>query len=430
MLTVGDLLAAIAKETGTKVKEGIVNIGGIIAPPEKKLVTNHGLFINLEANDGAGKTTQANELEKHLISDGYKVTKGHVPNYGTIQAKPVEMYLNGEFGPRDSMSPYFINSLYANDRVRTWHKDLEPYYNQGNFILMDRWTSSSLVYQGAMLKTERDKKRFIDHVLELEFGKLGIKEPDKTIFLNLPYEIAARNRDARKDNAGIKNDIHERDEEFLKRVHDNAQFIANYCNWDIVQCNNGDEMRPVGDIHAEIYDIVLKQINKGSTSDNKPITIRGEYSPSSTFSTEMLVGALFKLGFERVDSILLTDVLREIVLNDGADYFFFEEQENSNTFNNYINSDGSAYSIKEGYNIDTDISKTKGIIRTIRASLKRNVALEDFIVKRVDFGKIVARKAAALGITSLDDIDTPQLCNKEIQILKSVQKEPIFTFKQ
>ncbi len=38
-----------------------------------------GLYIVLEGPDGSGKTTQTNELENHLKTDQYKITRVREP---------------------------------------------------------------------------------------------------------------------------------------------------------------------------------------------------------------------------------------------------------------------------------------------------------------------------------------------------------------
>ena len=65
-------------------------------------------------------------------------------------------------------------------------------------------------------------------------------------------------RNARKQNEGINNDIHESNLDFMKKVYESAMFVADYLSWNKVQCNNGDTMRPIDDIHEEVYSLVKK----------------------------------------------------------------------------------------------------------------------------------------------------------------------------
>ncbi|MEG2351266.1 MAG: hypothetical protein RSB54_01135 [Bacilli bacterium] len=155
-----------------------------------------------------------------------------------------------------SLSRYFINSLYANDRGITWQKKLKKAYESGSIILLDRYTTSSLIYQSALIETDEEKKKFIDYVIDFEYKKIGIKKPDKVVFLYAPFDLVTKMRSLRISNDGVDNDIHENNEVFMKKVYDNAIFVADYLGWDKVVCNNQNEMREIKEINNEIYNLV------------------------------------------------------------------------------------------------------------------------------------------------------------------------------
>lgn len=218
-----------------------------------------GKLIVIEgACDGIGKTTQYEMLCKHLTDDGYEVFSHHFPSYNTYQGKPVEKYLKGEYGTPNELSPYFVNSLYANDRGITWYTELKQLYEQGKIILLDRYTTSSLIYQSALIEDIQKKKEFIDYVIDYEYSKIGIKKPDNVIFLHAPFDLVTEMRNARKQNDGVENDIHESNLEFMKKVYESAMFVADYLSWNKIQCNNDNKMRNIEDIHEEIYNLVKK----------------------------------------------------------------------------------------------------------------------------------------------------------------------------
>ena len=198
-------------------------------------------------------------LYNRFIKEGYEIVNHHFPSYGTYQGAPIEKYLSGEYGQINELTPYFINNLYATDRGITWYTKLKRLYEQGKIILLDRYTTSSLIYQSSSIEDEEEKKKFIDYVIDLEYDKIGIKEPDNVIFLHAPFDLVTEIRNARKQNDGVNNDIHEIDLEFMKKVYKNAMFIAYYLSWDKVQCNDGNKMRQIEDIHEEIYRLVRKK---------------------------------------------------------------------------------------------------------------------------------------------------------------------------
>lgn len=216
-----------------------------------------GKIIVIEgACDSIGKSTQFTKLCERIKNEGNVVINHHFPTYGTFQCALVEKYLNGELGQIKNLSPYLINSLYAIDRAITWNLKLNKLYDEGNYIIFDRYTTSSLIYQSALIEDEEEKIKFIDYIINYEYNLLGIKKPDKVVFLTAPFEVAMKLKKKRMDNEGVSNDIYERDIALMKKVYDSAIFLANYLSWDIVKCNDGDEMRSIDEIHEDVYRLV------------------------------------------------------------------------------------------------------------------------------------------------------------------------------
>lgn len=219
--------------------------------------SSKGRVIVIEgACDGVGKSTQLELLKKHLEEDGHQICNHHFPSYHTYHGAPVEKYLQGEYGNMSELSPYFVNSLYGIDRAITWKIKLEKLYNEGNIVLLDRYTTSSLIYQSALIEDIDERKAFIDWVIDFEYDKLGVKRPDKVIFLTAPFDLVQEMKNKREDNDGIKNDIHERNNEFMKKVYENALFVANYLSFDIVECSSNGKMDSISNIHSKVYKLV------------------------------------------------------------------------------------------------------------------------------------------------------------------------------
>lgn len=222
-----------------------------------------GKIIVIEgACDGMGKSTQFDLLKERLVSDGKEVVNHHFPSYGTFHGELVERYLKGELGEPANLSPYFINSLYAVDRAIAWNLHLREQWQQGKVILLDRYTTSSLIYQSALITDIEEKKAFIDYVCEFEYEKMGIGKPDDVIFLHAPFDLVTEMRNARKVNDGVANDIHERNIEFMKQVYESAMFVADYLGWSKVQCNDNDRMKSIEEIHGDVYKVAMKSLKK------------------------------------------------------------------------------------------------------------------------------------------------------------------------
>lgn len=222
---------------------------------------NRGMLIVMEgACDGIGKSTQFKKLSSKLISMGYQVVSHHFPSYNTFHAAPVEKYLAGEFGNVNDLSPYFINSLYAVDRACAWLLKLKKEYEAGKIILLDRYTTSSILYQSSVINDKKERYDFIDYVVDYEYKKIGIPEPDMVIFLEAPFELVTELRKNRTNYEGNSNDIHEKNLSFMKKVYDNSIDIANYLKWDKIICNDNNKMKDIDTIHNEICEKVLKKI--------------------------------------------------------------------------------------------------------------------------------------------------------------------------
>ena len=220
-----------------------------------------GMLIVMEgACDGIGKSTQFKLLYDKLVELGYEVVSHHFPSYNTFHGAPVEKYLAGEFGDIEKLSPYFINSLYANDRACAWYIKLKQEYDSGKIILLDRYTTSSILYQSSVIKNKKEKMAFIDYISDYEYHKLGIAEPDMVLFLEAPFELVSELRKNRINYEGNSNDIHEKNIDFMKKVYDNSISIANYLKWNKIICNANDKMKLIEDIHAEILKIVIDKL--------------------------------------------------------------------------------------------------------------------------------------------------------------------------
>lgn len=222
-----------------------------------------GKLIVIEgAGDGIGKTTQVNLLEQHLKTEQKPFVRHHFPTYYAYQGKGVEKYLSGAYGSPDSLSPYFINSLYAHDRAITWQTKLAPAYQKGKILLLDRYTTSSLIYQSSTIQNVKDKTAFLDYITDYEYNKLGIAKPNQVFFLYAPFNFITKLRQARHENDGVENDIHEQNLEFMQKVYDNALFVAKHQGWTMINCveAGGTKFRSPKAIHEEIYQILTKEL--------------------------------------------------------------------------------------------------------------------------------------------------------------------------
>ena len=69
-----------------------------------------------------------------------------------------------------------------------------------------------------------------------------------------------RYREARKENEGITNDIHERDIDYMRNVYDNAMIVASYLDWDMIDCSNDNKLESIDNIHEKVFQKIKKDI--------------------------------------------------------------------------------------------------------------------------------------------------------------------------
>lgn len=218
-----------------------------------------GKLIVIEGTDSSGKETQTKKLYERLLEKNLKVKKITFPNYESPACEPVKMYLAGEFGEDPlKINPYPISTMYAIDRYASFKKDWEKFYNEDGIIITDRYVQSNIIHQGSKIEDPIEKKKYIEWLKDLEFEKIGVPKADLVIFINMPHKFARMLMENRKNkiNGEVKKDIHERDEEYLKKSYENACEASKEQNWKEVQCVRDGQLKTIDEISEEIYKLV------------------------------------------------------------------------------------------------------------------------------------------------------------------------------
>lgn len=212
-------------------------------------------IIDIEGLDGCGKQTQTKLLYDFLIGKGYKCLLLSFPNYDSESSAPVKMYLRGDFGKdTNCLDKFQASTLFAVDRLLTTKK---IDFNNYDFVLMDRYTPSNMIHQSKNMASQQEMDNFLNWLEDFEYGKLNLPKPDEIIFLDVPSELSIKLARARKEyKTGATSDIHEEDENYLKKCYQNAKYIANKYNWNVVHCDNDGKLRSIEDIHNNIKQIL------------------------------------------------------------------------------------------------------------------------------------------------------------------------------
>ena len=213
-----------------------------------------GKLIVLEGLDGSGKATQAKLLAEHLAAQGVPVQKITFPDYASDSSALVKMYLAGQFGQHpDDVNAYAASSFYAVDRYASYKTSWGSFYEQGGVIIADRYTTSNAVHQTSKLP-EAERRPFLDWLFHFEYDLLELPRPTRVLYLDLPTELSERMMRQREQATHTTADVHEQDEEDLRRCRENAAFVTEYCGWTRIDCARDGVMRSREEIHAEVLD--------------------------------------------------------------------------------------------------------------------------------------------------------------------------------
>lgn len=210
-----------------------------------------GKVIVLEGLDGCGKTTQLELAERYLNDLGVKCRAVSFPNYGSSSGKLVEEYLKGSIPCDGTNGAYAASAMYAIDRYISYMTDWRGFYENGGIILAGRYTTSNAIYQLTKVPPE-EHLSFLDWLMDFEYQKLGLPEPDLVMFLDMPVEISQRLLENRYLGDESKKDIHEVNVRFLEECRKSAMFTADQCGWHIINCADGDLPLPIEDIYIKI----------------------------------------------------------------------------------------------------------------------------------------------------------------------------------
>ena len=161
-----------------------------------------GRFITFEGIDGAGKSSHIESLAKWLRTRGHDVVVTREPG-GTPLAEVLrDLLLHRSM---DAMTEALLVFAARRDHLR---QNIEPALAAGRTVLCDRFTDATFAYQGG--------GRGFDHAVLacLESWVQQGRQPDLTLWFDLPPAMAARRRAAARPADRFESE----DAEFFERV--------------------------------------------------------------------------------------------------------------------------------------------------------------------------------------------------------------------
>ena len=175
-------------------------------------------MITLEGIDGCGKTTQFHMLATWLREQGRDVVETVEPGGTGIGQQIRKILLNPEnfdLKPRAELLLYFASRAQNVDQI------IRPALDAGKVVICDRFTDSTLVYQGC--------GRGLDSSIVLELDRIACRglKPDTTLLLDVDLETSLQRARRRNERMGkTESRIDDENAAFHERVRNGYRQLA------------------------------------------------------------------------------------------------------------------------------------------------------------------------------------------------------------
>jgi dTMP kinase len=206
-----------------------------------------GKFITFEGGEGAGKSTQARLLERSLEERGINAVRTREPG-GSPGAEEIRSLLvEGEPERWTALTETLLFLAARSDHIA---RLIKPSLESGKWVVCDRFSASTLVYQGIARGVG------VDTVNTLQNAIPGMVFPDLTIILDVTPEIGLTRVGTRAE------DVETRYEKFDGKFHETLRTafreLSESQNHNCVLVDGGREPEIVAD---KIWQIVQKRFS-------------------------------------------------------------------------------------------------------------------------------------------------------------------------
>ncbi len=153
-----------------------------------------GLLVTLEGIDGCGKSTQVELLRNRMPQKGIDHIMVREPGGTAVGESTRQILLNNKYSPSLKAEIF----LYMAARSELTDQVIGPALKSGQLVLCDRFTDSTLAYQGFGGGADLEMIRNLSRIAT------GGIVPDLTILLDLPVEDAVGRRGSSADRMESK----------------------------------------------------------------------------------------------------------------------------------------------------------------------------------------------------------------------------------
>jgi dTMP kinase len=220
-----------------------------------------GLFITLEGIEGCGKSTQTRLLGKFLRSAGYVIVETREPG-GTPLAEHIRSLLLDRGG--EPVAPETEAFLIFAARRQHVSQVIEPALAQGAIVLCDRFSDSTLAYQGYARGLSLSMLRSLNRLATRAVT------PHLTLLFDLPVDRGL----ARRRSASVQNRLDRESLPFHRKVRAGFLDLAKQHPTRIKVVPAGSAQDTVARTVAQIVGPVLstyRRAAENSSSPRKPV---------------------------------------------------------------------------------------------------------------------------------------------------------------
>lgn len=219
--------------------------------------TSPGRFITFEGGEGVGKSTNIQAVARYLESQGLSVIVTREPGGTPIAEKIRNDLLKAHH--EESMSD--MAELLLMFAARAQHVDavIRPALARGDWVLCDRFTDSTIAYQGYGRGLGLEK---IEQLKELAQGGL---EPNLTLLLDAPVDVGMQRARARAQVLAEETDRIEAEAiSFFEKVRQGfLELSQRHSRFRVI-----DATAPLEQVTADVVALVVQELSQQQQREN------------------------------------------------------------------------------------------------------------------------------------------------------------------
>ncbi len=202
-------------------------------------MAHKGKLITFEGIDGSGKSTQIRLLTQTLKRDDIPFLLAREPGGTPVGESIREILLNSAHREMDAVTELF---LFEAARAQLIRDLIRPALDAGKLVLLDRFTDSTVAYQGY------GRGLGVDRVTALNDAATSGLIPDRTFLLDLPAEEGIDRM--KRGRPGKSDRLDTEGLDFTRRVREGYLEVARQSAERVTVI---DALRPIEAIESDIY---------------------------------------------------------------------------------------------------------------------------------------------------------------------------------